>query len=117
MQIRNIARVAHEVNRGLCVAFGDHSQPKWNDAPKWQKESAVNGVRFVIGNPNAGPSAQHEQWLEQKRADGWKYGPVKDADAKTHPCMVPYHVLPVEQQAKDYVFRAIVLSLAGLEAE
>jgi hypothetical protein len=56
-------------------------------------------------------SAQHEAWCDHKIADGWKYGPVKDAGKKEHPCLVPYDELPPEQKAKDYVFRAIVTSL------
>ena len=43
-----------------------------------------------------------------KIADGWVYGKIKDAELKTHPCCVPYEQLPVEQRAKDYIFRAIV---------
>jgi hypothetical protein len=106
-----VARVAHEVNRAYCQAIGDNSQPKWEDAPDWQKESAVKGVEFHAVNPNAGPEASHESWLEQKKQDGWKYGEVKDAEKKEHPCFVPFSELPKEQQAKDYLFRAVVHAL------
>lgn len=103
-----IARTCHEANRAYCAALGDLSQPSWEEAPQWQKDSAVAGVRFHIANPGAGPEASHESWLAQKEADGWVYGEEKDAEAKTHPCMVPFAELPQEQQAKDYIFRAIV---------
>ncbi|MFD0468599.1 RyR domain-containing protein [Nonomuraea thailandensis] len=53
----------------------------------------------------------HEAWCEHKRAEGWTYGPDKDPDAKTHPCLVPYDQLPVEQRVKDAVFHAIVGAL------
>lgn len=43
--------------------------------------------------------------------EGWKYGPIKDADKKEHPCMVPFADLPAAQQAKDYIFRAVVHAL------
>jgi hypothetical protein len=33
MEIEEIAKVAHEVNRAYCQALGDFSQPKWEDAP------------------------------------------------------------------------------------
>lgn len=102
-----IAKVCHEANRAYCAALGDHSQPAWQDAPEWQRESAIGGVLFHMHNPDASPSASHDSWLEQKRRDGWRYGPVKDAEAKTHPCFVPYEELPVEQRAKDYIFGAI----------
>lgn len=102
-----IAKVCHEANRAYCAALGDLSQPSWEDAPDWQKQSAINGVQFHYANPMAQPSDSHVAWLAQKEADGWKYGPVKDPDKKEHPCFVPYDELPVEQRAKDYIFRAI----------
>lgn len=103
-----IARIAHEVNRAYCQALGDDSQPAWEDAPEWQRSSAINGVQFHIDNPDAGPDHSHNEWLREKAATGWKYGPVKDADKREHPCFVPYEQLPVEQKAKDYLFRGVV---------
>lgn len=111
MDIIDVAKVAHEINRAYCAALGDHSQPIWADAPEWQRSSAIKGVHFHLANPKAGPDHSHNAWLEQKRADGWTYGPVKDATAKEHPCFVPYDQLPVEQQAKDFIFRATVHEL------
>lgn len=108
-----IARVAHEINRAYCQALGDDSQPEWDFAPEWQRMSAINGVEFHCANPNAGPDHSHNAWLREKEAAGWKYGPVKDADKKEHPCFVPYDELPVEQKAKDYLFRAVVHQLRG----
>lgn len=102
-----IARTCHEANRAYCQAIGDNSQKPWDESPEWQKESARNGVLFHL-NGDHGPEASHESWLEQKRAEGWKYGPVKNPETKEHPCFVPYSELPPEQKAKDYIFRAIV---------
>lgn len=106
-----IAQVCHEANRAYCQALGDMSQPAWNDAPEWQKQSAVNGVMFIQDNPDAAPSASHESWLAEKERDGWTYGPVKDPVLKQHPCFVPYDELLVEQKAKDYIFGAIARTL------
>ena len=111
MQAQDIARVAHEVNRAYCQALGDDSQPAWEDAPEWQRSSAVSGVQFHLDNPAAGPEASHDSWLAQKCAEGWAYGEVKDPEAKTHPCFVPFDELPTAQQAKDYLFRAAVHAL------
>lgn len=107
----NIAKVCHEANRAYCESIGDTSQVAWIDAPEWQRDSAIKGVQFCIDNPDAPPSANHESWLEVKRNDGWKYGPVKDIDKKEHPCFVPYEQLPPEQQKKDALFNAIVRAL------
>jgi len=111
MQKENIAQVAHELNKAYCESIGDHSQPEWNDAPEWQKSSAINGVQFHLDNPDASPSASHESWLKQKTEEGWKYGEVKNSETKEHPCFVPYEQLPTEQKAKDYLFRQTVHSL------
>lgn len=111
--IETIARVCHEVNRALCESFGDHSQKPWEDAEEWQRESAIKGVEFSIANPDAPASAQHDAWSADKVAAGWVYGPVKDADAKTHPCLVPFDHLPPEQQAKDRLFKAVVKAMAA----
>ena len=112
MKIEDIARVAHEMNKAYCEALGDTSQPSWEDAPDWQRDSAVLGVRFHIGNPDASPSASHANWMRQKEMDGWVYGEVKDPKAQTHPCMVPFKDLPAEQKAKDFLFRQVVHSLS-----
>lgn len=113
-----IAKCAHEVNRAYCLALGDKEQPPWNEAPEWQKESARAGVRAHMANPHMTAKQAHETWLAHKAADGWTWGPVKDAAAKTHPSFVPYDKLPVAEQAKDFIFRAIVRSLLdGLETQ
>jgi hypothetical protein len=112
MTDEQIARVCHEVNRAYCQALGDDSQPAWEDAPQWQRESAMVGVLMHRTRPDASPAASHESWLRQKLADGWTYGPTKDPDKKEHPCFMPFEDLPVEQQAKDYIFRAVVHALS-----
>lgn len=105
-----LASMCHEANRAYCASLGDDSQVSWNEAPEWQKESALKGVRFVYDNRDAPASANHESWSAVKVADGWVYGEVKDAEAKTHPCLVPFDELPADQQFKDVLFRTICLS-------
>jgi RyR domain len=108
----NIARICHEVNKAFCHSIGDDSQPSWDAAPEWQKDSAISGVLGIISGEIQTPSDSHKSWMKQKEADGWIYGDLKNPDAKppTHPCMVPYDKLPVTQQTKDYLFFAVVRS-------
>lgn len=108
MTTEQVAKICHEVNKAYCEFLGDKSQKSWKDAPDWQRESAIKGVEFHLNNPKAKPSHSHDEWLKEKQATGWKYGPVKDAEKKEHPCFVPYEELPKNQQLKDYLFKAVV---------
>jgi hypothetical protein len=110
-KIGQIARVCHEANRAYCECIGDHSQPSWADAPQWQRNSALDGVLIRIKDPQSSPAEQHEKWCADKLENGWKFGPVKDAEKKEHPCLVDYDQLPQEQQKKDALFIAIVDAL------
>jgi hypothetical protein len=111
MTIKDIAAVCHEANLAYCDTHCDFSQEPWVFAPSWQQESAINGVVFAIDNPDSKPEDSHNNWLAQKKADGWVWGPVKDVDAKKHPCLLPYDQLPEFQRAKDHLFQAIARAL------
>jgi len=102
------AKAAHEANRAYCIGCGDESQPTWDAAPEWQRDSAVAGVQAIASNPDTTPRQSHEGWLAHKAADGWKFGAVKNAETKEHPCFVPYDELPEAQKAKDSIFGAVV---------
>lgn len=115
MTDEQIARVAHEINRAYCTSIGDNSQPAWEEAPEWQRSSAVNGVSFHKANPQATPADSHISWMAQKTAEGWRWGPVKDAARKEHPCFCAYEELPQEQRSKDYLFRAVIQALTSEE--
>lgn len=110
--IEACARAAHEANRAYCILLGDDSQVPWEEADDGIRASALNGVLGVLVEGN-GPRESHATWLESKRLDGWVHGAVKDAAAKTHPCMVPYEDLPQAQRAKDVLFVTVVRALAA----
>ena len=114
MKTEDIARVCHQLNKAYCESIGDSSQLDWELSPEWQKESALLGVTFHINNSDAGDSASHDSWMKQKVDDGWVYGDIKNPDAKTHPCIVPFDDLPMEQQIKDKLFRQTVHALKVL---
>lgn len=114
MTFEEIALVCHEANRAYCLVAGDRSQPRWEDAPDWQRQSAIEGVKALVAEPSLSPADLHERWRAHKAKDGWTYGLIKDADKKTHPCMVPFYELPEMQQRKDELFQAVVRVLARL---
>ncbi len=44
---------------------------------------------------------EHESWVAEKLSKGWKYGPTRDDEAKTHPCLVPWNQLISDERYKD----------------
>lgn len=109
--IEDVARTAHEVNRVVQQINGEDVSPPWAQAPEWQRQSALDGVHAALRGLT--PEELHQNWLEHKASEGWIYGPVKDAEAKTHPCFVPYIELPEEQRVKDGFFHAVVNALGS----
>lgn len=109
--IYSIAKICHDANKSYCETHLDFSQKSWREAEEWQQESAINGVKFRLDNPEAGHDAMHNNWMKEKVYNGWVYGEVKDMDAKTHPCIVPFEQLPIFQQKKYALFSAIVDAL------
>lgn len=112
IEIELAARTAHEVNRAYCKGLGDDSQAPWDEAPEWQRTSAIKGVEGVVAGNT--PRQSHESWLAEKHATGWKHGPVKDAEKREHPCFLPYDELPLGQKYKDMLFVAAVRGVLGI---
>ncbi len=53
------------------------------------------------------PKSLHDDWVRAYEAMGWRYGPLRDREAKTHPDMVPFDDLEQREQDKDAVFVAL----------
>jgi len=108
MKIEQIAQICHEANKAYCESLGDTSQFSWIISPPWQQESSIAGVKFRLKNVHGTPQEQHENWLKQKRDEGWKYGIIKNPDKKEHPCFTNWDSLPELQKVKDVLFISIV---------
>lgn len=111
--IGDIARVCHAANRELQLIQGDpNPSPEWDRAPEDQRRSALEGVRNALDGRS--PAELHQNWCDEKTRNGWVFGTFKDAEIKTHPCLVPYDQLPAGQRLKDKVFLRIVNAMADL---
>jgi hypothetical protein len=67
MTPERIAEVCHEVNRSICEAMGDHTQPAWKDATEDQRKACLTSILAVLEDPDAQPLA--EMPLEQRVKD------------------------------------------------
>jgi len=108
-----IARVVHEAVRAFQTASDQPPAPPWSRAPKWMKTATAEAIAYRLANPGAGPSAQHDQWMAEKIAAGWKRGKVKDGAKKTHPLLIPYGSLPLVERQKDALVAAVIDSLTS----
>lgn len=108
-----VAQVCHEANRGyqaVAPSLGIPVAQPWDMLPGEMRESIIQGVKGIReGNT---PEQSHQSWCDFKESHGWTYGPNKDEDAKTHPCLVPYDELDPKDRLKDTLFSAIVKALS-----
>lgn len=109
--LADIASVCHAATRALAETFGDFTHKPWNEAESWVRTSAMAGVEFLRDNPNLSPEDQHKMWCEFRLREGWRWGPVKSVKDKTHPSLVPFETLPIEERAKDVVFQLVARSM------
>ena len=103
-----IARVCHDTIASYCRSIGDFSQPRWEDAPEWQIKATYDGIRVALDDPFSDGRAQHAEWVESMKAEGWVYGPVKNPARKQHPGIVAYDDMSVVDKTKDHLFRGVV---------
>lgn len=101
--------ICHEVVRSMNEVYGEVTM-SWESS----RDSVIEGILFTLANPEATPEDQHNEWWRAKAAEGWKYGLEKDADKRTHPCMVAYRLLDRRQRSKDAMFLAIVKTFFGV---
>lgn len=111
INIEIIACAAHNANMAYILGTGGTWEPAWDEAEEWRRESSRAGVKTVLENPDLTAEEIHAKWVEYKTAEGWVYGEVKDSEAKTHPCLLPWNELPEVEREKDYIFKAVVRDL------
>jgi hypothetical protein len=73
----------------------------------------VNGPLFEFMPDEVEMLARHEhdRWMKDKQALGWKYGTEINERKRTHNCLVPWEYLPDQQKEKD---RDAIRSLPGI---
>ena len=126
-----LARAIHEDYLRQQAAAGvtptqNSSMVPWDALPEHLKESNRNqaddiGVKLKAVQCSAAPlldwdeppfefkpeeverlaRLEHDRWMAEKRKNGWRHGPKKDSEAKTHHCLVPFDELSREEQDKD----------------
>jgi hypothetical protein len=104
----------YEAARLEAKASGRPIVPEpWEDRDPAFREQMVRYVGKQIATLAAGealptPEAAHEDWCREYARMGWRWGPVRDPAAKTHPDLVPYAELSPAEREKDEIFLELV---------
>jgi len=106
-----VAEAAHGLNRAYCFAYGMDAGSAWKNTLSPEKESVIDGVKYIYENDVWDPRLSHDRWMELKLRDGWKWGEIKSWEHRTHPCLLPWHGLPRQQRIKDILFLGVVQTL------
>jgi hypothetical protein len=99
----------YEAARMQAISVGAPVVPEpWSDRDDAFKENMLNVVAMMCGpDRKSSPEELHDDWVRAYEAMGWRYGEVRDPDAKTHPDMVPFDALDPRERDKDAVFVAL----------
>lgn len=99
----------YEVARLQAAAVDAPIVPEpWSDREQAFRTQMIDVVKMMSGpNRKSSPKELHDDWVRAYEEMGWKYGPVRDRELKTHPDMVEYEELGREEQDKDAVFVAL----------
>ena len=105
--VEAVAEIAHDMNRLYSYSLNgrkhfEHS--RWDQASGEQQASCRDGVTTALTMTNPTAAAMHDNWMERKLRDGWRWDENKNESRKTHPCLLPYESLPEGQKQKDNVF-------------
>jgi len=82
---------------------------KWEDRDDRFKIQFVDIITRYMEEPNLpSPEEAHNSWMKSYLEMGWKYGKERNAILKTHPDLVPYNDLPLDEKEKDAIFLSFV---------
>lgn len=82
----------------------------WDSLPPESRVEVRRDVQSVLSGMD--PAQLHDMKVEVRRRDGWVHGREFDAAKMTDPCLLPYGLLPVREQAKRIVFHDVAREVA-----
>ena len=102
-QTMKVAKMSfiNQADTSVKVAKATFDIKNFDDYKKIDRDTLVDAVA-----KNA-----HEVWAQQRMADGWTYGKVRDNNAKKHPMLIPYEDLPESEKAYDKLFGEVAFNV------
>jgi hypothetical protein len=104
------AKFVYEGARLQAIAVDAPIVPEpWDEREKPFRDQFLDVIEMMCHptDRKTSPEELHDDWVKAYEDMGWKYGPERDPEAKTHPDMVPFDELEQREQDKDAVFIAL----------
>jgi hypothetical protein len=110
MALKNndIARIIYSAIKAYSESIGEYCRyPHWDNIPNVIYNNYIASVEWLKLNQFSDASDLHERYCGILKNQGWEYGVEMDLKRKTHPKIMEFHTLPIEQQAKTHLFKEI----------
>lgn len=104
LEISIIAKKCHEANNDLLIKNNKEPLVSWSKLDNNTTFLNIKSVNRIIDNPDITPEEIHDEWVKNKKRDGWVYGKVKDDVNKTHPLIIAYDKMSDFDKEKDILF-------------
>jgi hypothetical protein len=114
ISVDNIAWIAHEVECMYCVVVGKPVGAGWGYLDKSSIKDLKEGIKFIAKHPEITPKVAHTVWVEKMEKEGWKYGEKADLEAKVHPDLAEYDLLPSWLRMRDQLVSVTIKTLLGI---
>jgi len=111
--IWNIAKIVWEADKGFVEMASLIEVPHWEEAEDWQRDKVCSDVAYLLEYENAPESALHDIWVDAMREHGWKHGEKIDKEQHTHPHLLPYNELPIEEKIRNNLMWTLVRKFIG----
>lgn len=99
----------YEAARLQAMARGAPVVPEiWQARDRAFRAQFLDVIAMMTGpDRKSSPEELHDDWVRAYERMGWRYGPQRDPQARTHPDMVAFGDLEPAEQDKDAVFVAL----------
>lgn len=119
-ELEHLTKLAYSINQ--ATRFGNGQGAEWllADQPKEYRENFRAAVREVAEHFLAGksrtPKQQHEMWLADRRAQGYKKGRDDNHDEGnlSSPSLMPWDDLPATEKMKSEMFLEAIRAFLNL---
>lgn len=104
MEIEQISKTTHEVHLSYCRSMGIDTQGKWEEISEAHKNGIISSVKGILLGEISTKVESHNNFINNKIKDGWKWGEYYCKNKKTNPRLVVYQLLSLEDKVKESLF-------------